>query len=231
LKLLVIEASTAAAKALAKTLSVADHIVDHAPTAEKGRHLALNCPYSLIILDPALPDDNGITLCRILRTQGLRIPILVLSELDTPEAAIEALDAGADDFVSRPYDPGELVARVRSLLRRGLADTGDTLRVMDLELHLIRRTATRGGHQLDLAPKEFAVLECLMRHAGRTLSRNMITSHVWHTAMDTAPNLIDVYISNLRKALGQPPMIRTIPGTGYQLTGGVPVVRDGGSSH
>jgi two-component system, OmpR family, response regulator len=220
LKLLAIEASTAAAKAIVGILSEANHVVDHASTAEQGRHLALNYPYSLIILDPALPDDNGLKLCRILRTQGLRVPILVLSDLDSPEAAIEALDAGADDFVPRPCDPGELVARVRALLRRGRADTGDSLCVADVELHLIRRTATRGGRALYLAPKEFAVLECLMRHAGRILSRTLIISQVWHSPADTGPHLIDIYISNIRKALGGPPIIRTVPGAGYVLTPG-----------
>jgi DNA-binding response OmpR family regulator len=218
MRLLVVETSNSAAADLMAILSSAGYVMDRASAADQARHLALTYPYSLILLEPALPDACGVDLCRALRRQGLRTPIIVLSDSDEPQCAIRALDAGADDFLPRPYDPGELLARIRALLRRGEPHEGSRLSIGDLEMDLLRRYVARAGKPIELRPKEFALLECLMRHPERVLSRARITDHVWDTNFDADTNLVEVYISTLRKKLGNPPLIQTVPGSGYMLT-------------
>jgi two-component system copper resistance phosphate regulon response regulator CusR len=188
----------------------------------EGERLALSQPYDLVILDMRLPGRNGLDVLRGLRAKGFERPVLVLTAQDAVDAKVETLRAGADDYVTKPFAFEELLARVEALGRRPRALASPLLRVADLELDQGTREVRRAGELVELTPKEFAVLEYLMRHAGRVMSRTLITEYAWGYHFDPGTNIVDVVINHLRKKLDAPheqKLISTVRGVGYMIRG------------
>jgi len=174
----------------------------------------------LVLLDLMMPFVDGLTVCRRLRARGVKVPILMLTARHEVADRVSGLDAGADDYLSKPFDVDELLARVKALLRRSAMRADDAmLRVGDLTLDTMSRAVTRAGRPLSLTQKEYALLEYLMRHAGLPVTREQIAEHVWKTEFDPSTNIVDVYINYLRKKLDVdgPPLVHTVRGTGYVL--------------
>jgi len=179
-------------------------------------------PYDLLILDLRLPGMTGIEVLRNLRDRGLTLPVLVLTAQDSVEFKVDALRAGADDYVTKPFSFEELLARVEALSRRPKQLSARALRVADLELDLESREVKRGGTAIELTPKEYAVLEYLMRHTGRVMSRTLITEYAWDYHFDPGTNIVDVVINRLRKKVdaGFPrKLVHTVRGVGYVVKG------------
>jgi len=197
--------------------------VDQAFDGFTGRMLALKNTYQLIILDVILPHTNGYELCKEIRRNNIETPVLMLTALGTTEHKLEGFDAGADDYLVKPFEFRELVARVRSLTKRssGISTIVNKLRIAGLELDLDKKVAIREGQTIELTSKEYALLELLMRNKGRVLSRAEIAEKVWEITFDTGTNVVDVYINILRKKIDQPfqtKLIQTKIGMGYILT-------------
>lgn len=185
----------------------------------KALETASQEPFKLILLDVILPGMNGLDICRNLRAQGIDTPILILTSRDTLEDKVEGLDAGADDYIIKPFDVPELLARVRALLRRGTA-LPQILHVGDLSLDLISRKASRDGKSISLSTTEFSLLEFLMRHAGNTLTRAQLLDHVWQYDFGGNDNVLDCYISYLRNKIDKNQnvkLIHTVRGIGFRL--------------
>ncbi|HVP12138.1 MAG TPA: response regulator transcription factor [Phycisphaerae bacterium] len=221
MRLLVIEDNPKMAGFIAQGLSEQGYAVDVAHTGEEGEHRAAGAPYDGIILDLMLPDQDGLVICRNLRRGGVKTPILILTALSTTADKVTGLDAGADDYLTKPFEFDELVARVRALLRRGQARESSLLQFEDLEMDLVQRRVSRGGQRLTLTTKEFALLEYFMRNPNRVLTRTAIGEHVWDMNFETESNVIDVYISMLRRKIDkgfQRRLIHTVIGTGYVLS-------------
>jgi len=177
--------------------------------------------YDLVILDLRLPGLSGTELLRRLRERGGRAAVLVLTAHDSTEDKIEHFEAGADDFLAKPFVFGELLARVRALLRRPLANRSDVLRVADLEVDRVKQQVRRAGKRIELTAKEYALLEYLAAHPGRMISRTMIIEHVWDASYEGLTNIVDVYVRHLRAKVDDPferKLIRTVRGAGYCLT-------------
>jgi two-component system copper resistance phosphate regulon response regulator CusR len=194
--------------------------VDPAATGKMARELAAVSPYDAVVLDIGLPDDDGFSLCTVFRTRVPAPRILMATARDAVEDRIAGLDLGADDYLVKPYALGELVARVRALLRRPDAAAPALLAVEDLVLDPATRVARRGERVITLTTKEFAVLEVLMRQPGRVLTREVIGEKAWDDNFDPASNVIDVYIARLRRKIdgaGEEPLLATIRGAGYRL--------------
>lgn len=188
----------------------------------EGERLALTQPYDLVVLDMRLPGRNGLDVLRTLRARGFERPVLVLTAQDAVDAKVETLRAGADDYVTKPFAFEELLARVEALLRRPRALASASLKVADLELDQGTRAVTRGEESFELTPKEFAVLEYLMRHAGRVMSRTLITEYAWGYHFDPGTNIVDVVINHLRKKIDakfDKKLITTVRGVGYMIRG------------
>jgi DNA-binding response OmpR family regulator len=193
--------------------------VDHAANGRGALDHVHATEYDLIILDLMLPDMDGFDLLEKLRNRKTSSPVLILSARDAVDDRVRGLEGGADDYIVKPFAFVELLARVRALLRRGQA-TPERLQVGDLVLDCIRRKVTRSGQGVELAPKEFSILEYLMRNRGRPLSRTMIVEHVWDVEYDGLTNIVDVYIRHLRSKIDDPysqKMIQTVRGVGYML--------------
>lgn len=198
------------------------YAVDTVFTGRYALDWAETAPYDLIVLDIMLPEVDGVTVCRELRRRGMRTPILMLTTRDAIDDRVIGLDAGADDYLVKPFAFEELLARLRAGARR-VADVlkSPILRVADLTLDTTNRRVTRGGQPIELTSKEYAILEYLMREAGRVLTRTMIEEHVWNYDVFNESNVIDVYIRNLRRKLDDGfdvKLIHTVRGVGYRLT-------------
>ena len=194
--------------------------VDAAATGTMARELAAVSPYDAVVLDVRLPDDDGFDLCTEFRRRAPAPRILMATARDGVEDRIAGLDLGADDYLVKPYALGELVARVRALLRRPDHEAPTVLQVADLVLDPATRVARRGGRTITLTTKEFAVLEVFMRSAGRVLTREYIAGHAWDDNFDPMSNVIDVYIARLRRKVdgpGDEPLLSTVRGAGYRL--------------
>lgn len=194
--------------------------VDPASTGKMARELAAVSPYDAVILDIGLPDDDGLALCTALRRRVPAPRVLLATARDAVDDRIAGLDQGADDYLVKPYALGELVARVRALLRRPDHAAPAVLQVDELSLDPATRVARRGTREITLTTKEFAVLQVLMRAPGRVLSREYIGEHAWDDNFDPASNIIDVYIARLRRkvdAPGDEPLLSTVRGAGYRL--------------
>jgi heavy metal response regulator len=219
-RLLVVEDEPKVASFIQKGLEEEGYAVDVAADGEEGLALALAGVYDLIILDIRLPKMDGLRVLQLLRQDNLTTPVLLLTVRATIEDKVLGLDAGADDYLTKPFAFQELVARVRALLRRR-AEAGPTiLQVGDLSLDPARRTVARGGERIDLTPREFTLLDYFMRHPGRVLTRTMIAEHVWDYSFDTSTNVIDVYVNYLRKKIDagrEPKLLHTVRGVGYVL--------------
>ena len=219
MRLLVVEDEARVRSFLRRGFAEAALTVDEAADGEAALERALCHPYDAIVLDLMLPGRGGFEVLRELRARGCRTPVLILTARDEVEDRVRGLDAGADDYLVKPFAFAELLARVRALLRRG-APAPALLRVGDLEVDLARRRAARGGRPLDLTAREFALLAYLARHAGEVVTRTMIAEHVWSLDFDTFSNVIDVYIRYLRRKIDEPfahKLIHTRRGIGYVL--------------
>ena len=186
----------------------------------EGERMALSQPYDLLVLDMRLPGRNGLDVLRTLRSRGFERPVLVLTAQDAVDAKVETLRAGADDYVTKPFAFEELLARVEALSRRPRALASPLLRVGELELDQGTHDVRRGAESIELTPKEFAVLEYLMRHAGRVMSRTLITEYAWGYHFDPGPNIVDVVINHLRKKIDakhDKKLITTVRGVGYMI--------------
>ena len=221
MRILVVEDEPAAAAVLAKGLREHSYAVDVAADGAAAMAQASSTDYDLVILDVLLPRINGLELCRRLRDFGATVPILMLTARGGLEQRVEGLDAGADDYLSKPYHFPELLARIRALLRRGPALTSAELRVADLVMDTRARTTSRAGRDVPLTTKEFALLEYLARHQGHVVGRGDIAEHVWDDSFDPDSNLIEVYIQRLRRKIDDGhalKLIRTRRGAGYTIT-------------
>ena len=220
MRLLVVEDEGGIATALRQGLSEAGYAVDLARDGEQARDHALSAPYDVILLDILLPKLDGLALLRELRRRGMTTPILLLTARDAVDDRVAGLDAGADDYLVKPFSFSELLARIRALLRRPVLRSGDRLITGDIAMDLGARTVTRGTEPVTLTPREFAVLEYLLRHPGQALSRAQIAERVWSWEFHGETNIVDVYIGYLRRKLdadGGPSIIETLRGYGYRL--------------
>ena len=221
MRILVVEDDAALASYIRKGLESEHYAVDVALDGAQGVAMACGVDYDLLILDLNLPKMDGISLLRELRPEKPQLPVLVLTARPRVEDRIHALDSGADDCINKPFSYSELSARVRALLRRGRPSVESVLQVGDLHLDRVERKVERKGRQIELTAKEFALLEYLMRNAGRRITRSMIIEHVWNINFDTNTNVVDVYINYLRKKVdeGSPSrLIHTVRGVGYELS-------------
>ncbi|MCZ6479185.1 MAG: response regulator transcription factor [candidate division NC10 bacterium] len=220
MRLLVVEDEKKVARFVKKGLEEEGYAVDVAPDGEEGLGMALDGVHDLIILDIHLPRMDGLGVLQELRKKKVTTPVLLLTVRATIEDKVLGLDAGADDYLTKPFAFQELLARVRALLRRRADAEAPVLQVGDLTLDPARRLASRGGEKIDLTPKEFALLAYFMRNSGRVLTRTMISEHVWDYDFDTMTNVIDVYVNYLRKKIEagrEPKLIHTVRGAGYVL--------------
>jgi DNA-binding response OmpR family regulator len=221
MRILVVEDDAALASYIRKGLESEHYAVDVALDGEQGALMASELDYDLMVLDLNLPKLDGISVLRNVRPDKPQLPVLVLTARPRVEDRILALDSGADDCVIKPFSYSELSARVRALLRRGRPSVSSVLQVADLKLDRVERKVQRGGRRIELTVKEFALLEYLMRNAGRRITRSMIIEHVWNLNFDTSTNVVDVYINYLRKKVDRDascPLIHTIRGVGYELS-------------
>ncbi len=222
--LLLIEDDAEAARFLAKGLRESGYVVDIAADGREGLLRATEGAYDLIIADRQLPHLDGLSIVTMLRKSGRHTPVLILSALGTVDDRINGLRAGGDDYLTKPFAFGELLARIEALLRRGSQpDTTTRLRVADLELDLLGRKVTRAGTPVDLTSKEFQLLEFLARRPGQVVTRTMLLEAVWDLHFDPQTNVIDVHISRLRAAIDKGfdrPLLHTVRGAGYVLREG-----------
>ena len=220
MRILLVEDDAALAASVAQYLRASGFSVDAAADGAAALRLAAMNPYDAVVLDLRLPDTDGLALCRRLHAGAHRPRIIMATARDAVADRIRGLDEGADDYLVKPYALGELVARLRALLRRPAESLDAVLRADDLVLDLGTRRAHRGDRAIELTTKEFAVLETLMRHAGRVLTRERISQHAWDENYDPLSNVIDVYVARLRKKIdapGETPLIATVRGAGYRL--------------
>jgi len=219
--LLLIEDDTEASKYLAKGLRESGYTVDVAADGRDGLFQATEEPYDLIIADRQLPHIDGLTVVQMLRKQANKVPVLILSALGSVDDRIEGLRAGGDDYLTKPFAFGELLARIEALLRRGQGTaTATRLKVGDLEIDLLGRVVVRAGRRIELTTKEFQLLEFLARRQGQVVTRTMLLEGVWDLHFDPQTNVIDVHMSRLRNAVDRDfprPLIHTVRGAGYVL--------------
>jgi two-component system copper resistance phosphate regulon response regulator CusR len=224
MNILVVEDEPKVGRALTTGLKAEGHEVTLARTGEDGFFLANSRPFDLAVLDIMLPGRSGIEILKALRSKGLRIPVLLLTAKDAVEDRVIGLDAGADDYLVKPFAFPELCARVRALLRRGQPEPQVKLKVSTLEMDLSCRSVTRDGHSIDLTVREFELLECLLRNKGRVVSRETVAREVWKETNRVTPldNVIDVHVARLRRKVDDPftrKLLRTVRGVGFMLAG------------
>jgi two-component system OmpR family response regulator len=222
MRILIVEDDPHTAAFIAKGLTEDGHTVDQADNGRDGLFLATTESYDAIVLDRMLPAVDGLTVLRTLRGAGNAVPVLLLTALGDVEHRVEGLRAGADDYLVKPFAYAELSARIDSLLRRRQSAGSEVteLRVGDLELNLLTREARRGGRSIELQPREFRLLEYLMRQAERVVTRTMLLEAVWDYHFDPQTNVIDVHISRLRQKIDRHhprPLLHTVRGAGYRL--------------
>ena len=220
MNVLVIEDDPTLGSFVKRGLEEARYRVELGGNGETGERLALSGAFDLVILDMRLPGKSGLDVLRTLRAKGFQKPVLVLTAQDAVDAKVQTLRAGADDYVTKPFAFEELLARVEALARRPQALASPVLKVADLELNRDTREVRRAGRSIELTPKEFAVLEYLMRHAGRVLSRTLITEYAWGYHFDPGTNIVDVVINHLRKKIDaghEKRLIHTVRGVGYVI--------------
>ena len=194
--------------------------VDQAYDGEEGQYLAEGEQYDLIVLDIMLPKMDGLQLCKELRKKNIKTPILMLTAKSTTEDKVAGLDSGADDYITKPFSFVEFRSRVHALIRRSHQETSPTLQIEDLEVDPLKHIVKRGEKTINLTPKEFAVLELLLRHRGEVVSRTMIIEHVWDYNFDGMSNVVDVFVVTLRKKIdsgSKRKLIQTIHGVGYKV--------------
>jgi two-component system copper resistance phosphate regulon response regulator CusR len=222
MRILIAEDDTPLASFVKKGLEAEHYAVDTTADGEQARAMASEFDFDLVVLDLGLPRLDGISILRYVRTRKPSMPILVLTGHTRVEERVQCLDLGADDFMSKPFSFSELSARIRALLRRSRLPTESVLTVEDLKLDRVERRVERAGRRVELTSKEFALLEFMMRNAGRRVTRAMIIEHVWNLSFDTSTNVVDVYVNYLRRKVDDGfalRLIHTIRGVGYELSG------------
>lgn len=225
MKLLIVEDDREAAAYVVKAFSEAGHVADHAADGAEGYELASgDSRYDVLVVDRMLPKLDGLSLIGRLKAEGLKTPVLILSALGQVDDRVQGLRAGGDDYLTKPYAFAELLARVEALSRRGGAAAADTVyRVADLELDRLSHTVTRGGTDIPLQPREFRLLEYLMRNAGQVVTRTMLLENVWDYHFDPQTNVIDVHVSRLRSKIDKGfdrQLLHTVRGAGYMIRDG-----------
>ncbi|MFH1557147.1 MAG: response regulator transcription factor [Pseudomonadota bacterium] len=225
MRLLLIEDDRDAADYLRKAFREAGHVVDHAGDGEEGLALALDGKYDVLVVDRMLPLKDGLSIVADLRRRGDTTPALILSALGQVDDRVAGLRAGGDDYLPKPYAFTELLARVEALSRRGAPQAAETIyRVGDLELDRLAHRVSRGGKDIPLQPREFRLLEYLMRHAGQVVTRTMLLENVWDYHFDPQTNVIDVHVSRLRSKIDKGfdvPLLHTVRGAGYMIRVGL----------
>ncbi|MCA9483340.1 MAG: response regulator transcription factor [Nitrospina sp.] len=220
MRILIVEDEKKVAAFIRKGLEEETYAVDAAHDGEEGLLLAETNQYDLIVLDLMLPKMNGLEVLEKLRDKRNNTPILLLTAKDSVEDKVTGLNKGADDYLTKPFAFSELLARVRSLLRRGQSETQTVLQVSDLTLDLISHKVNRNGEEIELTGKEYSLLEYFMRNVGKVLTRTMIAEHVWDYNFDTFTNVIDVYVNHLRKKIDkshEQKLLHTLRGVGYVM--------------
>jgi two-component system OmpR family response regulator len=223
MKILVIEDDAETASYIANGMKEHGHVVDVAATGRDGLFLASAESYDLMIVDRMLPELDGLSIVKTIRGAGLRTPVLFLTALGGVDDRVTGLDAGGDDYLVKPFAFSELLARVNALSRRPpMTESETVLRVDDVEMDLLKRVVSRSGRKLDLQPREFRLLEYLLRHAGQVVTRTMLLEQVWDFHFDPHTNVVETHMSRLRAKMDKPfdkPMIHTVRGAGYSLHG------------
>ena len=220
MRVLLVEDDHDMAESLKASLTADEHSVDWAADGESGEAMALGGGYDVIVLDRMLPKKLSVSVVRELRDQGVSTPVLILSALHDEDHRVEGLNAGANDYLGKPFSTRELLARVRALWNGRDREPQTRLQVGDLEMDLLARSVRRNGKKLDLQPREFRLLEYLMRHAGQTVTRKMLLENVWDYHFDPQTNVIDVHISRLRSKIDRDfpqSLLHTVRGSGYRL--------------
>jgi two-component system OmpR family response regulator len=220
MRVLVVEDDPGAAQMLTRALTKDGYAVDVVTDGEDALWAATEVPYAAIVLDRMIPPPDGLEVCRRLRTAGNWVPVLLLTARDAVADRVEGLDAGADDYLTKPFAVVELFARVRALVRRAPTERPAIIVIGDLTLDPAVHRAERAGHVLDLTPRGFTVLEVLMRHAGEVVTRTQLLEQAWDLAYDGGSNVVDATVSRLRELVDRPfasPMIETVRGVGYRL--------------
>jgi heavy metal response regulator len=219
MRILLVEDDQRIAHFIEKGLSEAGYIVDLAVDGNDAIVDALATPYDLVVLDIMLPGCDGFEVLKRVRDAGAKMPVIMLTARDTVDDKVRGLDAGADDYLTKPFTFAELEARIRALLRRGTGEPTAQLQAGDLVLDPVSHTVKRDDVIIELTPKEYAVLEYFMRSPGRVLTRTQIIEHVWQYQFDTDTNLVDVYVNRLRRKLGDQDgkLLQTVRGVGYTL--------------
>ncbi len=223
MKILIIEDEKKIASFIKRGLTEENHMASVANRGDEGLQMAAENNYDLVILDLMLPGMDGISVCRELRKNNFQKPILMLTAKDRVEDKVKGLDSGADDYLTKPFAFEELLARIRALSRKNMNSEGSVLKAGELEMDLLSHKARFFGKELELTTKEFALLEYLMRNAGKVVTRTMISENVWDINFDTDTNVIDVFINHLRKKIDpENPLriIKTVRGKGYVLENG-----------
>ena len=221
MRILVVEDDASVASFIRRGLHEQQYAADVAGDGEEALFLAQTGEYDVIILDLMLPKCNGLEVVRTLRGEGKAVPILILTAKGDVKNKVAGLDAGADDYLTKPFRFEELLARIRALLRRKAGIVPTVLQVGDLELDVLRHRVRRGGRDIDLTNREYAILEYLMRHAGQVVTRTMLAENVWEYNFDTMSNVVDVHMSRLRTKIDADhaaKLLRTIRGSGYMLS-------------
>ena len=223
MRLLVVEDEVKMAGLLKRALDEEGYAVDVTGSGEEALWLGTENPYDAIVLDLMLPDVDGFAVCRGLRERGRWMPVLMLTARDAVRDRVAGLDAGADDYLTKPFSLAELLARLRALIRRGATERPSVLRVGDLSVDPAARSVSRDGHAIELTAKEYALLEFFMRHPGEVLTRTRLIEHVWDFAYEGDSNVVDVYVRYLRNKVDRPfgrDSIETVRGSGYRLRSG-----------
>ncbi len=220
MRILIIEDEPSLLKSISRRLREEGYSVDTAEDGEDGQELIEVVEYDCIILDIMLPVINGLAVLKHIRNKGIKIPVLLLTAKDAIEDKVKGLDLGADDYLTKPFSFDELLARIRALLRRQNESKETTLKAVDLILDTVSHTVSRGGNDIELTAKEYAILEYMLRNKGRLLTRSQIADHVWNYDFEGNSNIVDVYIRYLRKKIDDDfdsKLLHTVRGSGYML--------------
>lgn len=220
MRILIVEDQKKMSGFIRKGLEALGYTADVAETGASAEMLVSENEYDLVLLDAMLPDQTGLDTARHLRRDGCTVPILMLTALSGTKDKVNGLDAGADDYLTKPFEFDELAARIRALLRRNSSAVGTKLNFCDIEMDLVLRKVSRAGQDISLTTKEFALLEYFLRNPNRVLSRTAIGEHVWEAHFDTQSNVIDVYVNMVRKKIDHPfdtKVLHTVVGAGYVL--------------